>query len=170
MRTELAVVLALAWSAAPAAAQDGDLLSAERFTVSLPIEVHVIGAAAGVRPDVLWRPFAADGAFHVRAAAGFLPGPEFLFLPIELGARWAWHPAWFARPFVGVSVEGQGFFISDGPPTTRLAFATELGWGIDINELTWSLAVAPSLAPFGVPGPGLAVRTVFSIDVDRLLR
>jgi hypothetical protein len=168
LRTDLALLCACVFSTTALAAEDG-ALSAERFSVALPLEAHVIGAAAGVRPEVTWRPFAANGVFHLRAAAGMLPGTEYLFLPADLGVRWWWRPAWWAQPFVGLSVEGQGFVIEDGPPAGRIAVASELGWGIAVDEaLTWSVSVAPSLAPFGVPGPGLALRTTFSFDVAAL--
>ena len=50
------------WAAAPV--QAAGPLDADRFSVGLPVEAHVIGAAAGLHPELLWRPFAADGATH----------------------------------------------------------------------------------------------------------
>lgn len=169
MRTELAAAALALALASTARAEEDPLVGAARFSASLAIEAHVVGAAAGVRPEVLWRPFATDGVFHLRAAAAFLPGTEYLYLPAELGVRWRFAPAWFFEPFFGFSVEGQSFWITDGPPAARVAFASELGWGLAVDEvMSVSVAVAPSLAPFGVPGPGLALRALATVDIDRV--
>jgi hypothetical protein len=165
MRTELAFAALIA--AAPAAASD--LLAPDRFSLGLPVEGHVIGAAAGLHPELLWRPFAADGATHVRASIGVLPGLEYTFVPMDLGVRWVWKPWRFFQPLVGVGLESQSFVVGDGGPFSRAAVYTEVGTGIALtDDLALSASVVPSFAPVGVPGPGLAGRVTLTLDLALL--
>jgi hypothetical protein len=165
MRTELALAAVLA--AAPATASG--LLDPDRFSLGLPVEGHVIGAAAGLHPELLWRPFAADGATHLRASVGVLPGLEYTFVPVDLGVRWVWKPWWFLQPMVGFGLESQSFVAGDGGPFWRSAAYTEVGTGVALtDDLALSASLVPSFAPVGVPGPGFAGRVTLTLDLDAL--
>ena len=128
-----------------------------------------IGAAAGLHPELLWRPFAADGATHLRASVGVLPGLEYTFVPVDLGVRWVWKPWRFFQPLLGAGLESQSFVVEDGGPFWRSSVYAEFGTGLSLtDDVGLSASVVPSFAPVGVPGPGLAGRITLTLDLDVL--
>jgi len=149
--------------------EDGPL-SAGRFTVGVPLEVHVIGFAAGPHPELLWRPFGRDGVTHVVVGVGVQPGSEYLFVPVDVGVRWRFAPAWFFQPYVGVGLQGQTFFVDGAAPFFRPAVTAELGTAVALNDVAAvGVGVTPSLAPLGVPGPGLAARLTVTLELEGML-
>jgi hypothetical protein len=165
MRTELA--LAAFFVTAPA--QASGLLAPDRFSIGLPVEGHLIGAAAGLHPELLWRPFAADGATHLRASVGVLPGLEYTFVPMDLGVRWVWKPWRFFQPLLGFGLESQSFVVDDGGPFWRSSIYAEFGTGVSItDDIGLAASFVPSFAPVGVPGPGLAGRLTLTLDLGLL--
>lgn len=165
MRTELFLLAALV--AAPV--QASDLLAADRFSVGVPVEAHLIGAAAGLHPEILWRPFDANGATHLRMSVGVLPGPEYVFVPMDVGVRWVWKPWRFFQPMLGFGLESQSFVVGDGGPFWRSALYTELGAGVAItDDIGLAASVVPSFASMGVPGPGMAGRITLTLDLEML--
>jgi hypothetical protein len=163
MRTEVALAALLV--TAPAHASG--LLAPDRFSVGLPIEGHLIGAAAGLHPELLWRPFAADGAMNLRASVGVLPGLEYTFVPVDLGVRWVWKPWRFFQPLLGAGLESQSFVVEDGGPFWRSSIYAEFGTGLSLtDDIGLSASIVPSFAPIGVPGPGLAGRFTLTLDLD----
>jgi hypothetical protein len=156
--------------AAPVVADDDPPWSLGRFTVAMPIEAHVIGFAAGPHPELMWRPFARDGVTHLVVSVGVQPGNEYLFVPVDVGVRWRFAPAWFFQPWLGVGVQGQTMFVSDGGPFFRPAVTTEVGVAVAIDDVAAvGVGVTPSLAPLGVPGPGLAVRLTVTLALEAML-
>jgi hypothetical protein len=163
MRTELALAACIL----TAPAQASGVLAPDRFSVGLPVEGHLIGAAAGLHPELLWRPFAADGAMHLRASVGVLPGLEYTFVPMDLGVRWVWKPWWFFQPLLGAGLESQSFVVGDGGPFWRSAVYAEFGTGLALtDDIGFAASVIPSFAPIGVPGPGLAGRITLTFELD----
>jgi hypothetical protein len=162
---------AVVTEAAPIVADDDPLWSPGRFTVAMPIEAHVIGFAAGPHPELMWRPFARDGVTHLVVGVGVQPGNEYLFVPVDVGVRWRFAPAWFFQPWLGVGVQGQTFFVVDGGPFFRPVVTTEAGLAVAIDDVAAvGVGVTPSLAPLGVPGPGLAVRLTVTLELEAMLR
>ncbi len=162
------VIAAAPSSSSPAGA---DLLAPDRFTLALPLEAHAVGWAVGYHPELMWRPFAPDGVTHVVVGAGLQPGHEYLFVPIDVGVRWRFAPAPFFQPWLGVGAQAQTFVIDDGGPFFRAAFFGEAGVAAALNDVVGvGVGVTPSLAPFGVPGPGLAVRATLTVELGALSR
>lgn len=134
-------------------------LDADRFSLGVPVEVDLVGLAAGVRPELLWRPVRADGAMHVRAATGIIAGPELVFVPFSLTLRGQWFPRRDVHPLAGIGAELQTFFTVGHPVVARSAIVTELGVDVEITE-QWStgLVLEPNFAPSPLFGFGFAVR------------
>jgi hypothetical protein len=150
-------------AAFPAAVPNDGPPDPARVPVALPLEAHVVGWAVGYAPELMWRPFGRDGVTHVGGGAGLQPGYEYLFVPVDVGVRWRFAPVPYFQPWLGVGVPGQVFLIDDSGPFTRAAVTGEVGVGVGVG-----VGVTPSLAPLGVPGPGLAVRATLTVELGAL--
>jgi hypothetical protein len=151
LRTSRLAALAATALAASATATAGSL------TAGVSVEGSVIGAAVGVRPELLYQ---LAGPHHVRFHAGVLSGPEMTFVPIGLGYRARFRRGAVVQPFAGAGWETHHFVIADGP-TQHQWFApyAEAGCGLALDGHT-ALGVATSvdLALGGEPSPGLELR------------
>lgn len=127
------------------------------LTAGVSVEGSVIGAAVGVRPELLYQ---LAGPHHVRVHAGVLSGPELTFVPIGIGYR-----AWLRRgatvqPFAGGGWETHHFVITDAP-TQHQWFApyVEAGCGFALDaHTTLGVATSVDLALGGEPSPGFELR------------
>ena len=141
-------------SAAQAAPFDAD-----RVSIGVPAEVDLVGLAFGVRPELLWQPFHADGAAQLRVATGLMVGPELVFVPVSLTMRGRLRPKAVVHPILGTGAELQTFYSSGHPAVARLAWLGELGLDVDVGD-RWSigLVLEPGFAPPPLFGFGAAVR------------
>jgi hypothetical protein len=144
--------------------EDGPL-SAGRFSLGVPAEVNIIGLAYGVRPEVLYRPFSTDGGTHLRLAVGVLPGPEFVYVPLNVGWRQIFRRAHRLQPHVGAGFEEEILIITEADNVHRRLIYLETGleWRFMPQGLI-GLQMAPSLSVFARPGLILPVRLTFRWD------
>lgn len=141
-------------------------LDADHFTVGLPIEADLVGLAFGVHPELTWRPFRADGAFHVRAATGVMVGPELALVPLSLGVREVFFPRQMVRPGLGVGVQLQNFFPYGHEPVTRLDQYLEFSLDVRVQEgLRIAAALSPEFGLVGGFGLGFAARAGITYDL-----
>ena len=140
-------------------------LSAEHFSAALPVEVALVGLSVGVRPQLLWRPFNPDGAFHLRASTGAMVGPELSVVPLSLGVREVIFPTRAVRPGVGYGVQVQSFFPYGHEPIRRVDQYMEFTLDARVQD---GLRVALELSPeFGwIGGFGLGMATRLGVQAD----
>lgn len=144
----------------------GGPLDADRFTLGVPAEVDLVGLAAGVRPELRWRPVRADGATELRVATGLMVGPELAFVPASLSLRGRWFPKAPVHPVGGLGTELQLFFSGGHPVVARQAVIFELGVDVDVSErAAVGLVLEPGFAPKPLIGFGAAVRLGVSWDL-----
>lgn len=137
----------------------------DRLSVGAGAEVTLVGLAFGVRPELLFRPFRADGIGHLRIAAGVMQGPELTFIPANLGYRAIFSPGRSARAHLGLGLEWQNFFYGGDSPRSRLAAYAETGFEFEIFDGGWiGLQYAPDFALTGF-GFGFATRVTFRYDL-----
>lgn len=133
-----------------------------RFSVAGHAEAQVIGLAFGVRAEALYRPFRFDRGANVRVGLGLQGGPEYAYLPVDLGWRQHFVPHRILTLELGAGYEQQTFFVPGLSPISRPAFYAEGGFAFQVTPGGWLGAqVVPSWAPLARPGPGLAVRAGF---------
>lgn len=137
--------------------------AAPMLTVGVPLEYNVLGQNIGLRPELLVG--GPQGTHNLRVAAGVLPGPEYLYLPANLGYRLivGRRAGWPVLPAVGGGVETQVFVLGDAPAVRRVAYTVELGASWQINP-HWALGAqaAGELSLYRVPGFGVSVRALLS--------
>ncbi len=146
-------------------------LDPERFSVGLPAEMDLVGLAFGLHPELLWRPFDADGAFHVRAATGLMVGSELALLPVSLGVREVFFPTRKVRPGLGMGVQLQTFFPNHHPPVSRLDMTMEATLDVAVAE-GWrvGLQLSPEIGmtSFGLGmATRLGVQRALPLNLDR---
>lgn len=134
-------------------------LDLDHFSLGVPVEVDLVGLAAGVRPELGWRPFGPDTATTVRVATGAMAGPELLFVPLSLGVRGRWFPRGRVHPILGGVAELQGLWSPGHPFVVRPSYGMELGLDVTVSD-PWSvgLVLEPGFAPKPLFGFGMAVR------------
>jgi hypothetical protein len=155
---------ALAQESAPRSHKDG-WLSDGRFSVGVPLEATVVGFSAGLRPELLYRPFSADGGTHLRVALGVMPGLEFTFMPVNIGWRQIFRRGEFYQPVVGAGYEHQLFLIPDYETVQRGALYLEGGSDFRLDEHSHVGAlIAVDAAVFTRPGFGLSGRINYRYD------
>lgn len=136
-----------------------------RVSIAAQLQVDLLGLAIGIRPEVLYRPFRATRGANLRFGFGLLPGPEYFFLPIDLGWRQHFVPHHRVTIELGAGYEQQFFFVRDAPTVTRGYFYAELGLAVRVASRGWlGVQFVPGWAPFGHPGPGIATRLGFRWD------
>jgi hypothetical protein len=164
MRGE-ALALVLWASAAQAVERDPD---APRWSVGVPVEVDLVGLAAGVHPELLFRPAAPDGALHLRFAVGVMAGPELALVPFSLGIRGVAAPRRMVRPFAGIGTQLQVFAPYGVPARARLDLYLELGLDVRVAE-GWRVGAqfSPEFGMYPGFGLGMAVRAGFQVDLGR---
>lgn len=136
--------------------------AAQRFSVAGHFETQIVGLAFGVRAEALYRPFRPDRGANVRVGVGLAGGPEYAYLPIDLGWRQHFVPHRIVTLELGAGYEQQTFFVPGLRPISRPAFYGEGGIAFRVTPGGWlSAQVVPSYAPFMRPGPSLAVRVGF---------
>lgn len=134
----------------------------QRFSVAGHVESQLIGLAFGVRAEALYRPFRPDRGANVRVGVGLQGGPEYFYLPVDVGWRQHFVPHRIVTLELGAGFEQQTFFIPGLRPISRPAFYGEGGIAFRVMPGGWLGAqVVPSFAPLQHPGPGLAVRVGF---------
>lgn len=131
----------------------------DRLSVGLPLEMDLVGLAFGLHPELLWTPFDANGAFHLRAATGLMWGPELGLLPVSLGVREVFFPTRMVRPGLGAGVQLQSFFPNGHPPVSRLDMTMELTLDARVAE-GWrvGMQLSPEFGMVGGFGLGMAAR------------
>ena len=132
------------------------LLSRVRF--ALPVEATVIGLTVGVRPEFLFQPFRHARWFELRAAAGVLPGLEYLSTPVSVGIRGRYLD-FPVHPLLGIALTQDIYWISDAAPILRGIVETDVGLSIDVAP-QWAIdAVAyGGWGAIGEPGPLAGLR------------
>lgn len=151
----------------PLAAQQSDdgFLDRGRFSGGLSLDVTVVGASVGLRPEILYRPFSPDGSSHLRLAIGAMPGLEFFFIPVNFGWRQIFRRDARFQPLFGAGYEHQFFLISDAANVQRGALYLEIGadfWIQGSSHL--GLNLAADLAPFTRFGFGAVARLNYRMD------
>ena len=143
-------------AATEVAAANSSLLSRLRF--ALPVEASVIGLTVGLRPEFLFQPFEGARWFEVRAAAGVLPGLEYLSTPLSVGIRGRYLD-FPAHPLLGIALTQDIYWISDAAPILRGIVETDVGLSIDVAP-QWAIdAVAyGGWGAIGEPGPLAGLR------------
>lgn len=136
-----------------------DALAAEHFSIGVPAEVNLVGLAVGVRPEILWQPFDAEGAMQVRFAVGVAVGPELVFVPVDLGPRVRWFPKQPVHLLTGAGWELQTIHAARIDSVVRSSLYMELGLEVEVAE-AWAVgAVAEvNFAPPPVFGFGAVAR------------
>jgi hypothetical protein len=159
------MLLGAALAAAPPRAEPTPLSDPGRWSVGLPAEVDLVGLAFGVHPEALWRPFAPDGAIHLRAATGFMGGPELSLVPVSAGVRVIAFPRRRVRPGLGTGLQLQTFFPHQHAPVVRLDQTIELTLDVRVVE-AWRVGM--QLSPeFGLaPGFGLGMAARLGVQRD----
>jgi hypothetical protein len=129
-----------------------------RARVALPVEASVIGLTVGVRPEFLFQPFEGARWFELRAAAGVLPGPEYLSTPLSVGIRGRYLD-FPVHPLLGIALTQDIYWISDAAPILRGIVETDVGLSIDVAP-QWAVdAVAyGGWGAIGEPGPLAGLR------------
>jgi len=142
----------------------GDPWSArERFTLSLPGEVTLVGLTAGIRPEVLYRFGDLAARSRVRVAIGLLDGPEQFFIPISVGYRAIFRLLRTVQPQIGAGLELQHRLVSDFRAVRQFGFYVEGGVGFAIDaRLAVGAMVALDVMMYGGPGAGLGPRVFVS--------
>lgn len=136
-----------------------------RVSIGANLQVDLLGLAIGIRPEVLYRPFRATRGFNLRFGFGLLPGPEYFFLPIDVGWRQHFVPHHRVTLELGAGYEQQFFFVRDAAAVTRGYVFAELGLAVRVVSRAWiGVQFVPGWAPFSHPGPGIATRLGFRWD------
>lgn len=145
----------------PARWYQTSLADPRRFSIAGHFETQLIGLALGLRAEALYRPFRPDRGANLRVGLGLQGGPEFFYLPVDVGWRQHFVPHRILTLELGAGYEQQTFFVPQLPPISRPAIYTEGGLAFRVAPGGWLGAqVVPSWT-FGTPGPGLAVRVGF---------
>lgn len=132
-----------------------------RFSIAGHFESQLIGLAFGLRAEALYRPFRFDRGANLRMGLGLQGGPEFLYLPVDVGWRQHFVPHRIVTLELGAGFEQQTFFVPELRPISRPAIYVEGGLAFQVTPGGWLGAqVVPSWG-FSPPGPGLAVRLGF---------
>jgi len=133
----------------------------ERFSLAGHLESQLVGLAFGLRAEALYRPFRPDRGANLRVGLGLQGGPEFFYLPVDVGWRQHFLPHRIVALELGAGFEQQTFFVPELRPISRPAVYAEGGLAVQVTRGGWLGAqVVPSWA-FDPPGPGLAVRLGF---------
>jgi hypothetical protein len=132
-----------------------------RFSIAGHLETQLIGLAFGLRAEALYRPFRPDRGANLRVGLGLQGGPEFFYLPIDVGWRQHFVPHRILALELGAGFEQQTFFVPELAPISRTAIYTEGGLAFQVMPGGWLGAQVVSSWAFGTPGPGLAVRLGF---------
>ena len=129
-----------------------------RFSIAGHFESQIIGLAFGLRAEALYRPFRADRGANLRIGLGLQGGPEFFYMPVDIGWRQHFVPHRVVTLELGAGYEQQMFFVPELAPISRPAVYGEGGIAFRVAPGGWlGVQVAPSWA-FEPPGPGVAVR------------
>ncbi|MBX2802613.1 MAG: hypothetical protein KTR31_33345 [Myxococcales bacterium] len=161
--TTIASMMGLLWVGTASAESP---LRAEHFSVTLPVEVDLVGLASGLHPELTWRPFRSDGAFHVRVATGLMAGPELALVPLSFGLREVLFPRQRVRPTLGLGIQMQTFLPYGHAPKVRLDQYMELGVDVRVRE-GWRIAfqASPEFGWLGGFGLGMAARLGVTADL-----
>ena len=156
-------LLAMWMASASAKEHDPD---ASRWSVGVPVEVDLVGLAAGMHPEILFRPAAPDGALNLRFATGVMAGPELTLVPFSLGVRGVIVPRRIVRPYGGLGLQMQVFAPYGAPARARLDVYMELGLDVRIVD-SWriGLQVSPEFGVAPAFGLGMATRLGFQVDL-----
>lgn len=130
----------------------------QRTRLALPLEVSVIGLTVGLRPELLYQPFAEAPWLELRAAAGVLPGAEYIATPVSLGVRGRYLDV-PVHPLLGMAFTQDIYWITDASPILRGIWETDVGLSVDVHP-EWSIdAIAYSgWGVVGEPGPLAGLR------------
>ena len=132
-----------------------------RFSIAGHFESQVIGLAFGLRAEALYRPFRFDRGANLRLGLGLQGGPEFFYLPLDVGWRQHFVPHRILTLELGAGYEQQTFFVPELRPISRPALYLDGGFAFQVTPGGWLGAqVVPSWG-FAPAGPGLAVRVGF---------
>lgn len=132
-----------------------------RFSVAGHFESQVIGLAFGLRAEALYRPFRPDRGANLRVGLGLQGGPEFFYLPVDVGWRQHFVPHRIVTLELGAGFEQQTFFVPEQRPISRPALYLEGGLAFQVTPGGWLGAQLVPSWGFAPAGPGLAVRLGF---------
>ena len=136
----------------------------DRFAISLPVEVTLVGLTIGIRPDVLFRFGCPGSRSRIRFAVGLLTGRDQLFLPISLGYRAVFRNAELVQPSVGIGLEQQRRFVSDFATVVQSGFYVEANVGFALSpKFKIGFGTSLDLMLVGGPGAGLGLNMFTSV-------
>lgn len=141
-------------------------LDADRFTLGIPVEVNLVGLSFGTQPELLWRPFSQEGRFHVRAATGFVAGPELALVPVSMGTRGVFFPTSKVRPGMGLGLKMQAFMPYGHETILRLDQYYELTLDVAVKDgIRVGMELSPEFGWIGGFGLGMAARVGVLMDL-----
>ena len=166
MISTLSLLASLASAPAEASAFDTD-----RFSVTLPAEVNLVGLTFGAHPEVMWRPFSPDGSFQVRGAVGLGVGPEMTVFPVSLGLRQVFFPTRAVRPGLGMGVQLPNFLPRGHSFVFRVDTYMEASVDVRVNDTTRiTAAMSPQFGGiYGGFGLGMSARVGVQMTLPDLL-
>lgn len=138
-----------------------------RFSVAGHFESQIIGLAFGLRAEALYRPFRPDRGANLRVGLGLQGGPEFFYLPVDVGWRQHFVPHRILTLELGAGFEQQTFFIPELRPISRPALYLEGGLAFQVTPGGWLGAQLVPSWGFSPAGPGIAVRVGFRWTLGR---
>jgi hypothetical protein len=141
--------------------------SPRRVSIAGQFEAQLIGLAFGPRFELMYRPFRPDRGANLVFGLGVQGGPDFFYMPFNLGWRQHFVPHDRLTLVLGGGFEQQTFVAPGLPAVSRPAFYGETGLAVRVTGRGWiGTQVMASWAPFERPGPGLSVRLGFRWDFE----
>lgn len=137
------------------------LLAAAPTSWELGVETNAIGSHTGPTGALMW----GEGAHRARLGFGIMSNLESLYAPASFGYRAALLQNRAAGPLLGVGLDAQYFWAADMKPVVRPAPYVDLGLVVRTGRGDVAFTATPSLALLTEPGPGLALRLVYSPDL-----
>ena len=133
-------------------------ISERRMILAVPLEVDIVGLAAGIHPEVLWRPSQKDSSFHLRAATALKPGSEFtLFAPLSVGARWLWFRESPVQVGLGTGLQWKAFLVPNSGAHQRIDWYWEatVEGRVDARQRI-GIAAVPEFGMANITGDGFS--------------
>lgn len=133
-------------------------VSTNELTVGAPLEVDVVGLAAGVHPEVLWRPLEEGSGLRLRASSALKFGSEFTLLaPLSLGLRWQTSSQRLVQAQFGTGFQWKMFLVPDSGAHQRIDWYWELGVNARVApKQRLGLTIVPEFGLANITAEGLS--------------